>query len=159
MECLKNPITAIFSNPQFISYIPGYYTQHVTKSTLSKFQIVLITISSVVLHAILSYLFPLLTPVLKINDGYIQGRVGVSRSGIPYHEYLSIPYALPPLGHLRFEPPIPAKPWSGIKRVTSYPSFCVQFESVVTQTVFGEEDCLYLNVFGRKTKVNWSSFS
>jgi para-nitrobenzyl esterase len=61
-------------------------------------------------------------------------------------EFLGIPYAAPPVGALRWQPPRPAAPWHGVRSATSYASHCPQSSSA-----FGEastsEDCLYLNVF------------
>jgi len=61
-------------------------------------------------------------------------------------EFLGIPYAAPPVGALRWQPPRPAAPWSGVRPATSYAPHCPQPSSP-----FGaastSEDCLYLNVF------------
>ncbi len=64
-------------------------------------------------------------------------------------EFLGIPYARPPVGPLRWRPPVPARPWKGIRDATSFGAPC-------PQPVLGEwnrrdaegsrEDCLYLNV-------------
>ncbi len=89
-----------------------------------------------------------LTPIVKIEDGMLQGRVGSSRDGKEYFEYLSIPYAEAPVNNLRFEPPIPLrKPWTAIKQATSYPPFCLHMDAIIRGKIFGKEDCLYLNVF------------
>lgn len=88
------------------------------------------------------------TPIVKIEDGMLQGRVGYSRDGKPIFEFLSIPYAEIPVYNLRFEPPIPLrKPWPDIKQVTSYPPFCLHMDAIIRGKLFGQEDCLYLNVF------------
>jgi para-nitrobenzyl esterase len=61
-------------------------------------------------------------------------------------EFLGIPYAAPPVGALRWQPPQPPAPWHGVRQATSYASRCPQPTSP-----FGlastSEDCLYLNVF------------
>lgn len=70
---------------------------------------------------------------------------------------MSIPYAQPPLGALRYRHPRPAEKWSGILNATHQPNSCVQ----IVDTTFGDfvgadmwnpntpmsEDCLYVNVF------------
>src|SRR6478736_461535 len=73
--------------------------------------------------------------------------------------FKGIPYAAPPLGPLRFRPPRPVEPWSGIRETTAYGNMAVQSENVFALPpdllkIFplgGEEalseDCLYLNVW------------
>jgi len=61
-------------------------------------------------------------------------------------EFLGIPYAAPPVGALRWQPPQPAASWSGVRDATAFAPHCPQPASP-----FGlastSEDCLYLNVF------------
>ena len=61
-------------------------------------------------------------------------------------EFLGIPYAAPPVGALRWQPPRPAAPWHGIRAATSYAPHCPQPSSTFGQASTSE-DCLYLNVF------------
>ena len=61
-------------------------------------------------------------------------------------EFLGIPYAAPPVGALRWQPPRPAAPWHGIRPATSYAPHCPQSSSTFGQASTSE-DCLYLNVF------------
>jgi para-nitrobenzyl esterase len=77
-----------------------------------------------------------------------QGRVeGLRAKGIS--EFRGIPYAVPPVGDLRWRPPVAAKPWQGVRRATQFGAACAQ---VTTLGVFAgpanvNEDCLTLNVF------------
>ena len=96
----------------------------------------------------------------------VKGRV----RGIRYHlptlnkavdAFLGIPFAKPPLDHLRFKHPQPLEGWNGIFNATKLPTSCYQ----IPDDVFGEfrgstmwnpntrisEDCLYLNVWAPKT--------
>jgi len=61
-------------------------------------------------------------------------------------EFLGIPYAAPPVGALRWQPPQPAASWSGVRDATRFAPHCPQ-----AATPFGQastsEDCLFLNVF------------
>jgi para-nitrobenzyl esterase len=61
-------------------------------------------------------------------------------------EFLGIPYAAPPVGALRWQPPRPPAPWHGIRAATSYAPHCPQPSSTFGQASTSE-DCLYLNVF------------
>ena len=54
--------------------------------------------------------------------------------------YLGIPYAVPPVGPLRWTPPQPHGRWHGVFQATQFGNFC-------TQPGLGSEDCLYLNVY------------
>jgi para-nitrobenzyl esterase len=65
------------------------------------------------------------------------------------NEWRGVPYAAPPVGPLRWQPPMPVTPWSGVRDASSFHDPCIQPAflpdgSVVT---VGAEDCLYLNVF------------
>jgi carboxylesterase type B len=84
---------------------------------------------------------PSQSPVVTTADGAVRGKtVAATR------EFLGIPYAAPPVGALRWQPPQPPKPWSGIRAASSYAPHCPQ-----SAGAFGRpstsEDCLYLNVF------------
>ena len=65
------------------------------------------------------------------------------------NEYLGIPYAVPPVGNLRWTPPQPFGKWHGVFQATQFGNFCTQPESGST---FGSEDCLTLNVTPREKK-------
>jgi para-nitrobenzyl esterase len=56
--------------------------------------------------------------------------------------YLGIPYAAPPLGNLRWEPPQAPTPYVHAA-ATAYGNGCAQ---AAGSTVTGSEDCLFLNV-------------
>jgi para-nitrobenzyl esterase len=73
-------------------------------------------------------------------------------------EWLGVPYAQPPLGNLRWRPPVPKEPWSarGPWDATAYGADCAQLGpawpslgSLNNSHSLGatSEDCLYLNVF------------
>ena len=58
--------------------------------------------------------------------------------------FWGIPFAKPPTGDLRFAPPQPSEPWSGVRNANLKILKCPQHEF---QTPVGAEDCLYLNIY------------
>ncbi|VVC41623.1 Hypothetical protein CINCED_3A016801 [Cinara cedri] len=79
---------------------------------------------------------------VKIAKGILKGRILKSRGGRPYYSFTSVPYAKPPVGELRFEAPEPVDPWNGTLDATGTANACVQ-----KSEMYGNEDCLYLNVY------------
>jgi carboxylesterase type B len=66
----------------------------------------------------------------------------------PIDAYLGIPFAQPPVGPLRFRPPVPLSgKWSTPLNATVMPPKCVSASG-------GQEDCLYLNVFRPSTSTS-----
>jgi para-nitrobenzyl esterase len=61
-------------------------------------------------------------------------------------EFKGIPYAAPPIGELRWEPPRPVQPWKDALDATRYRSACAQLERYGIPESSEDEDCLYLNV-------------
>lgn len=60
--------------------------------------------------------------------------------------FKGIPFAAPPVGDLRWRPPQPARPWSGVRDAIAYGPMCMQMRAV-TPDVKQSEDCLTLNVW------------
>jgi para-nitrobenzyl esterase len=81
-------------------------------------------------------------PKVKTVEGSVQG---FSKDGVDI--FLGIPYAAPPVGKLRWQPPAPVAHY-GRRDATQYAPSCEVTES---QSFGGpvrqSEDCLYLNVF------------
>uniref|UniRef100_A0A1A9W1E7 carboxylesterase n=1 Tax=Glossina brevipalpis TaxID=37001 RepID=A0A1A9W1E7_9MUSC len=89
---------------------------------------------------------------LKISQGCIRGLKVRSVYGDCYYSFEGIPFAEPPLGHLRFKSPQPVGSWNGIKD-------CFEFKHKPLQKnengeIEGSEDCLYLNVFSKDVREN-----
>src|SRR5579862_1827031 len=80
-------------------------------------------------------------PVTGTANGAVRG---LASGGTD--EFLGIPYAAPPVGALRWQPPQPAASWSGVRDATTFAPHCPQLASPFGQASTSE-DCLYLNVF------------
>jgi para-nitrobenzyl esterase len=64
--------------------------------------------------------------------------------------YRGIPYAAPPLGPLRWRPPKPAAPWTGVRPTDAFGPHSVQgvvWDDIDLSKAVTSEDCLYLNVW------------
>ncbi|MGU3390862.1 carboxylesterase/lipase family protein [Sphingomonas sp. M1A8_2b] len=68
----------------------------------------------------------------------------------PVDAYLGIPYATPPIGALRWQPPKPAGRWSGVRKADAFGPRCTQqplFADMRFRSPRIDEDCLTLNVW------------
>lgn len=64
--------------------------------------------------------------------------------------FRGVPYARPPVGHLRWRPPEPVEAWSGERDATSFgpiPPQHISTERLAKRGQTMSEDCLYLNVW------------
>ncbi len=64
--------------------------------------------------------------------------------------FKGIPYALPPVGELRWKAPLKAEPWEGVRVFDTYAPMEIQYQAQYMDQLPREamsEDCLYLNVF------------
>ncbi|XP_069704524.1 esterase E4-like [Periplaneta americana] len=98
--------------------------------------------------------FCLLTAVwadyVDLPHGRLQGHRLLSRKVREIFSFQGIPYAKPPVGELRFQPPQPPEPWTGVLNVTKVGPDCIQkpFPKLPSSPeIEGDEDCLYLNVY------------
>jgi para-nitrobenzyl esterase len=84
---------------------------------------------------------------VRVTGGAIQGALeGVARD---VRSFKGIPYAAPPVGHLRWRPPDPVAPWNGSRSARHFGHACPQaFPELMTEPVASTgEDCLTLNVW------------
>ena len=64
--------------------------------------------------------------------------------------FKGIPYAAPPVGKLRWQPPQPVEKWTTPRSATAFGNQCMQrrmFGDMVFRASGNDEDCLYLNVW------------
>ena len=74
---------------------------------------------------------------------------GFATSDSSVRVFRGIPYAAPPVGERRWQPPHPVAPWDGVRDTTEFGDRCAQ-NRVFDDMVFRDEmseDCLYLNVW------------
>ncbi|MGA7156556.1 MAG: carboxylesterase family protein [Acidobacteriaceae bacterium] len=84
---------------------------------------------------------------VKAPAGALQGQVEGD-----LRVFKGIPYAMPPVGSLRWKPPVPMPPWAGVRHATDFGPACFQPNSKLSSVYAGppmpmSEDCLTLNVW------------
>ncbi|XP_065225804.1 esterase FE4-like [Planococcus citri] len=85
--------------------------------------------------------------IVEVNQGKLQGAENKSKlSGNTYYTFAGIPYAKPPIGELRFKPPVPSEKWQGVYDATHERDSCIQKDYFLSGQHVGAEDCLYLNI-------------
>jgi para-nitrobenzyl esterase len=92
-------------------------------------------------------------PIVKIENGTIEG---ATNSTGDIRIFKGIPFALPPVGELRWQAPKPVQNWEGTKKCTSFSASPMQAspspfmfwssEFLIPKEPISE-DCLYLNVW------------
>ncbi|CAG2204352.1 NLGN [Mytilus edulis] len=98
-----------------------------------------------------SYCFP--TCIRRTRYGKVRGKVTTRVPQVEVEEYLGVPYASPPTGHLRYKRPQKPMEWNPrILDTTTLPSACPQEQR--SQINFHRpgfinfnEDCLYMNIY------------
>ncbi|XP_055420553.1 neuroligin-4, X-linked isoform X2 [Bubalus kerabau] len=107
-------------------------------------------------------------PVVSTNYGKIRGlRTPLPNEILgPVEQYLGVPYASPPTGERRFQPPEPPSSWTGVRNATQFAAVCPQhldersllhdmlpvwftanLDTLMTYVQDQNEDCLYLNIY------------
>jgi para-nitrobenzyl esterase len=86
-------------------------------------------------------------PTVETTSGKL---IGATHRGT--HVFRGIPFAAPPVGALRFRPPQPVAPWSGVREALTFgpmaPQLPSALEALAGNTPLGQsEDCLTLNVW------------
>ena len=92
---------------------------------------------------------PSLTARVSTKEGRLQG----AEPAPGVHAYLGIPYARPPVGLLRWQPPQAYPAWKDLRSAVSHGSPCAQqkFGWNNSSADHGTEDCLFLNVWAPAT--------
>src|SRR5580658_11145921 len=112
---------------------------------------------SKLVNSVLAVMFSffLLTAVAHASDGLKvktdKGKVeGSLTDDQKVRAFKGIPYAAPPVGNLRWQPPQPAAKWSGVRPAKDFGSRCIQssgYPDMNFRDPGQSEDCLTLNVW------------
>ena len=86
------------------------------------------------------------TTVVRTDGGLVAGSSGAIQS------FKGIPYAAPPVGDLRWRPPQPVTPWSGVRAATAFGADPPQTATSRTRAGSMSENCLTLNIWAPETK-------
>jgi para-nitrobenzyl esterase len=84
---------------------------------------------------------------IKTDKGTVEGE---STADGKVMAFKGIPYAAPPIGNLRWAPPAPAEPWTGVRSAHDFGYHCVQsvtYPDMAFHDPGPSEDCLTLNVW------------
>jgi para-nitrobenzyl esterase len=84
---------------------------------------------------------------VRTSNGVLEGVVSADGK---VRTFKGIPYAAPPVGPLRWKPPQPAPPWTGVRKAYEYGPRAMQgriYDDMVFHDDGPSEDCLYLNLW------------
>lgn len=102
----------------------------------------------------LSLAAPALSQRVKTPSGTVEGKTSPDGK---IEMFLGIPYAVPPVGDLRWKEPQPVRRWKGVLQAKQFGARCMQariFADMVFRDPGPSEDCLHLNVWTPSTKAN-----
>lgn len=107
-------------------------------------------------------------PVVSTRYGKLRGLRAALPGDVlgPVEQFLGVPYAAPPTGARRFQPPEPPSPWPGVRDATRFAPVCPQhlderallrdmlpvwftdnLDALAAYVQDQSEDCLFLNVY------------
>lgn len=91
-----------------------------------------------------------ITDPVRVEQGLLAGASG---SSVDMRVYRGVPFAAPPVGHLRWKAPQPAAKWQGVRQAGEFSNACWQTQYPAAAAIYQaklpplSEDCLYLNIW------------
>jgi para-nitrobenzyl esterase len=84
---------------------------------------------------------------IKVDGGLVSGTIA---GGVTI--FKGVPFAAPPIGDLRWKPPQPVSPWTGVRQCEAFRPECPQAPYPAGSLYYSppqpqSEDCLYLNIW------------
>ncbi|WP_158881542.1 carboxylesterase family protein [Rhodanobacter sp. L36] len=95
-------------------------------------------------------------PQALTNAGEVKGKLA-QVDGVTLREFQGIPFAAPPVGKKRWQPPQPVEAWNGVRDASRFAARCMQLplaSDMVFRSNGMSEDCLYLNVWTPASAAN-----
>ncbi|HLH61494.1 MAG TPA: carboxylesterase family protein, partial [Ktedonobacteraceae bacterium] len=86
--------------------------------------------------------------IVRTRQGAIEGN---RMQGVA--AFKGVPYAAPPFGPNRFQPPRPVEPWDGVRQALAYgptvpkAPYFPPFDALLPEVDIPGEDCLNLNIW------------
>ncbi|XP_043210841.1 juvenile hormone esterase-like [Amphibalanus amphitrite] len=102
---------------------------------------------------------PTRTRLVRTKEGPVRGYLERSASGKAFFAFRGIPYARPPVGELRFQPPQRHPGWKRPLDAKEHGSVCPQIDTFSETPLIGNEDCLFVNVYTRQVRTRMQSVS
>jgi para-nitrobenzyl esterase len=87
------------------------------------------------------------TSQVHTPDGVLEGVISADGK---VRTFKGIPYAAPPVGDLRWKPPQPPQPWTGVRKAVEYGARCMQgpiYSDMIFHDSGPSEDCLHLSLW------------
>ena len=104
-------------------------------------------LSLLILGAVAAWAQQLRSVQVRTANGVLEGVVSPDGK---VRTFKGIPYAAPPIGPLRWQPPQPAPSWTGVRKAVEYAPRAMQgriYDDMIFHDPGPSEDCLYLNLW------------
>ena len=69
--------------------------------------------------------------------GGLRGERVEARNGVPYLQFLGLPYAEPPTGERRLRPPVSVSAWPDVRDATQFGPHCLQMPLRTPEKITG----------------------
>jgi hypothetical protein len=87
-----------------------------------------------------------LEPIVFTDNGGLEGYIMKTIRQRNIFAFEGVPFGESTAGANRFQPPVPKRPWTGIRAAKKPGPYCLQF-NIIRPRIMGDENCLFLNVY------------